>query len=442
MSNKSQAADAHDAANAPPGVCVVCCATAAGVRTAPCGHAVCCAVCFERMLACAPTERRRCPVCRAHVRSACSTDAPFECIKLPPSVAALAAPAEERGTADRGQRSSVLHQQTSQQQQQHDGQRSLLGSVHGGRDGPQAALHRRQHAVLVSQEAPLPASRGFEQPQARMLRRGRSLRSDRCMSSAASIRAAWPSFNRNLPVVLVVGQSSRLLHGFLLRLRDAVPDGAENAQRDCAERRSNLFVFHGMQLLPILTESGRLEQSTLPIVLALQPRLVILCADIGSVASFQGCVQCDLQLLTDAPALARNIMWVLVKSPNQFGISAKQRSAHPCVEIADILAAKHYITLPRACFVVNMDARIGIAELRNLGMYLRYRLDPSPVQDMSVPFLEYRSGRSSFRDNSISPTYMNRGQSARQPRTRLSNHPSGLSWFNCWKTVETHHSEL
>jgi hypothetical protein len=228
------------------------------VCTAPCDHVVCCAPCLALLLQDAPLERRRCPVCRAPVRAARSVEPPFAEIALPtlppdPRQRPRGAPAiQEASSLERHRPSTQMRGSSGASQLPGCGSvQSGVRSMSRGERPPQQRSHRRQSALLATQ-SPLARPQDVlllrshqrqnlqqhrqRQPQSAppALRRGRSIMSDPGMSSAARVRATWPALVADLPTVLVIGHSARLLHAFLTRLRDAVPSNLSGSRQGSA----------------------------------------------------------------------------------------------------------------------------------------------------------------------------------------------------------------
>lgn len=153
----------------------------------------------------------------------------------------------------------------------------------------------------------------------------------------------------------------------LQRLRATFPvppeaTDAKSATKD-PKLRSLLYVF-GMPMRLVLLECPMFSMDTELIarVQRQDPKLVLLCADIFNVSSFESIVRLDLELLD---FLRVPCIWVLIKAGR-----SKDSSRSSSVEDADIRAAKHFVSSSRACYIATVDAIFASHNVRKLGMEL------------------------------------------------------------------------
>lgn len=172
-------------------------------------------------------------------------------------------------------------------------------------------------------------------------------------SPSCAVRNLWPSWRQSsvMPTVLVIGTSKKIMQNFL----EQFCDGERNPPHGDAR------ITNGMQLLPLLTtsSSGCLRAATIAIIRdSMRPSAILLLADSQVIYSFQQLVNCDLHLLDTIPEYARNVHWILQRSERTLSRQNLFRSRHQkFVEVDDISAARHWISLPRPHYEMPMSSR-------------------------------------------------------------------------------------
>lgn len=379
-------------------VCVVCMDNEFDIALQPCGHTACCAACFMRL------ESQKCPVCRSQADAAhflgidrillprrfCQATRASELVfgdrqqaeqpthrfvHLPPrsgtyhcgpsvlSIARQAAPSlrnreESRARAFRAIQSAVDLTATSVSN------RTLLR---------QGSLERRTSFTEMREVAsPFTVSR--EPPGVTTATRavpfvpavGSPLVSPRTAMLSRADSSAEVLLNTNLQPrnVVLMGSSSALMAALVRKLQSLFGAPAWESAGLYKRDRSLLYIANEpLRLVVLERRSDNLDISQfVEEVRSYSPHLVLLCADLFIVTSFELLVRLDLEVLDsleDVPC-----MWVLIKHNR-----SKHGRMHNRVESADVAAAQHYLSHPRRWFVVALD-RLFAPDMKKLGREL------------------------------------------------------------------------
>lgn len=341
--------------------CAICMDRHRDITLSPCGHTHCCSSCFERLRT--PT----CPICRR----------PSEKVTLLGDGAILSVLHPSGGNVNSGMspRPPRLNQATSRGLR-----RRRTSSV--SQDVRSSSRTIPSPAPIVQQaESSTRSLSSMRRSSMRYVRRERPTQEHiGCVTdeSSASIRpiqtVTTPALNTiakentDLKVkarnVVLLGQSTFLMRTLCDRLRNVFPAPPWLERSTYEKQQSLLYVGNEPMRLVLLESPPELSnpEAFAAFVHQYAPKMIILCASFFDVLSFEFLVRLDLDIhdLINVPCL-----WVLIKRDrlHDRGVANK-------VEHTDVSAAKHFVSSPRRCVTVPIDAVFPL-HIRRLGFAMR-----------------------------------------------------------------------
>lgn len=160
--------------------------------------------------------------------------------------------------------------------------------------------------------------------------------------------------------VVLLGNSTSLMTALVRKLQSSFGPPAWENQRIYRRDKSLLYIANEpLRLVVLERRSDTIDvEQFVSEVRSYSPRLVLLCADLFAVTSFELLVRLDLEIIDyfDVPCI-----WVLIKHDRP-----RQSRTQNRVELSDVTAAQHYLPRPRQWFIATVD-RLFARDVKKLG---------------------------------------------------------------------------
>lgn len=387
--------------------CVICMDNPKDIALAPCKHSHCCFSCFQR------SKLRTCPMCRTKVTSILILATQ---LTLPVSLVAPAPTYRDRTIPARAATMGVFGEPVTYERPTRLHTPRAWPPPRSRLDNDTASIHSRPASVSSSGIATQAESsvRSLPRSQDEAFRRLRETGSvhmqqdnDSPTLSLSGRRHTIPadtpsatrigttsafrnldrgSANDQIPNVVLVGHTRKAMLPLAKRLMTAFPPPRSDAANS-PPSKSTIFV-NGRAMRLVLIACAPISAAT-ELAARVQrhsPKLILLCADFYNISSFEAVVRLDMEVLD---YLNISCVWILVKP-----MSLQRQQPSNFVEDADVRTAKHFLSSPRRCFMIEVDGSQENANMRKLGMFI-YRCahgSSTPVENR-IPELQQESER-------------------------------------------------